>query len=127
MLIDKKAFYKFRYLWLILSGAVSALPLVIPSLGFMQWVSIIPCAIVLYIIADGEKITKKSAYLLGFSFFMSYYAVVFHYNSVIPFFDFVNDTFGKRVATRNFVFGNSNLSANLMRSRNNVNVWDFTN
>ena len=79
MLIDKKAFYKFRYLWLILSGAVSALPLVIPSLGFMQWISIIPCAIVLYIIADGEKITKKSAYLLGFSFFMSYYAVVFHW------------------------------------------------
>lgn len=78
MLIDKKMFYKSRYLWLVLSGALSALPLVIPSLGFMQWVSIIPCAIVLYIIADGD-ITKKGAYLLGFSFFMSYYTVVFHW------------------------------------------------
>ena len=79
MLIDKKAFYKFRYLWLIFSGAMAALPLVIPSLGFMQWVAIIPCAMLLYVIVDGERVTKKSAYLLGFTFFMSYYAVVFHW------------------------------------------------
>ena len=79
MLIDKKAFYKFRYLWLVLSGAVAALPLVIPSLGFLQWIALIPCAMVLYIMSDGMNITKKSAYFLGLAFFMSYYVVVFHW------------------------------------------------
>ena len=79
MLIDKKAFYKFRYIWLIASGAILSLPLVIPSLGFLQWVAMIPCAMLLYIIVDGEGVTKRGAYLLGFTFFMSYYTVVFHW------------------------------------------------
>ena len=79
MLIDKKAFYKFRYLWLVLSGSMLALPLVIPSLGFLQWIAMIPCAMMLYTVSDGMNISKKSAYLLGFVFFMSYYAVVFHW------------------------------------------------
>lgn len=79
MLIDKKAFYKFRYLWLMLSGAFTALPLVIPSLGFLQWIAIIPCAMLLYIMSDGVSIAKRKAYLLGLTFFMSYYVVVFHW------------------------------------------------
>ena len=79
MLIDKKAFYKFRYIWLIASGAILSLPLVVPSLGFLQWIAMIPCAMLLYVIVDGEKVTKRGAYLLGFAFFMSYYAVTFHW------------------------------------------------
>lgn len=79
MLIDKKAFYKFRYLYLVLSGMLAALPLVIPSLGFLQWIAIIPCAMLLYIISDGMSIKKSGSYLLGLVFFMSYYVVVFHW------------------------------------------------
>ena len=56
-----------------------ALPLVIPSLGFLQWVSFVPCALLLYICAEMPNLKKKQLYLYGFVFFMCYYVTVFHW------------------------------------------------
>lgn len=78
MLIDKKSIYKQRYLWLSLCGFLLALPLIIPSLGFLQWVAFVPVAILLYICSE-MKLKKKQTYLYGFVFFMCYYVTVFHW------------------------------------------------
>lgn len=74
-----KKIFKFRFLILILSGLVTALPFIIPKLGFLQWVSMIPAIIILYISADIEKTKCGKLYLYGVLYFWSFYAVVFHW------------------------------------------------
>ena len=64
---------------LIPSGFLTALPLVIPELGFLQWVSLIPMAFALMWMCEGEKVRPFRAYGMGLLFFMSYYAVTFHW------------------------------------------------
>jgi len=72
-------FRKYKILLLIISGVVSALPLVIDELGFVQWLSIVPMALVLVDISkDGESKLRR-IYLLGLLFFESYFLVVFHW------------------------------------------------
>ena len=64
---------------LILGGFLTALPLVIPQLGFLQWISLIPMAFALMWMCEGEKVRPFRAYGMGLLFFMSYYAVTFHW------------------------------------------------
>ncbi len=66
-------------LCLISSGILTALPLIFPSLGFLQWVSLIPMALALAWLAEGEKARLGRAYGMGMLFFMCYYAVTFHW------------------------------------------------
>ena len=66
-------------LCLIPSGILTALPLIFPSLGFLQWVSLIPMALALMWLAEGEKARLGRAYGMGMIFFMCYYAVTFHW------------------------------------------------
>lgn len=79
MLINKKSIYRQRYIWLCICGFLLALPLVIPSLGFLQWVAFVPCALLLYICAEIQSLKKKQLYLYGLVFFMCYYVTVFHW------------------------------------------------
>ncbi len=64
---------------LILSGAFTALPLIFPALGFLQWFSIIPAALVLMHSAENERLKLKSYYAKGLLYFWSYYALTFHW------------------------------------------------
>ena len=64
---------------LITSGFLTALPLVIPKLGFLQWISLIPMAFALMWMCESEKVRPFRAYGMGLLFFMSYYAVTFHW------------------------------------------------
>ena len=66
-------------LCLISGGILTALPLIFPSLGFLQWVSLIPMALALMWLAEGEKARLGRAYGMGMLFFMCYYAVTFHW------------------------------------------------
>ncbi len=79
MLINKKIFLKFRYLFAALSGILMALPLVFPALGILQWIAFIPTAITLYLVSDDIKEKYKRLYLLGFTYFYPYFVVVFHW------------------------------------------------
>jgi len=80
-------FRKYKILLLIISGVVSALPLVIDELGFVQWLSIVPMALVLVDISkDGESKLRR-IYLLGLLFFESYF-FLFHYQSLYSFCEF---------------------------------------
>lgn len=64
---------------LAISAFFTALPLVITELGFLQWVSVIPAAIVLIESIRDKEIKLKKMYGRGLIFFWIYYAVVFHW------------------------------------------------
>ncbi|MBR3878689.1 MAG: apolipoprotein N-acyltransferase [Clostridia bacterium] len=66
-------------LWLILSGLLTSLPLIFTFLGFFQWVSIIPAAIILMRYAYDRGVKLKSLYGMGVLFFGAYYALSFHW------------------------------------------------
>lgn len=75
-----KGFYqRFKTpIWLIVSGLLTSLPLCMPEIGFLQWVSIVPmAAIFMRMVDDGTKL--KSLYGKGVLFFSVYYSVTFHW------------------------------------------------
>lgn len=65
-------------LLLVLSGAITALPLVVPELGMLQWVSVIPAAAVLIKSASSDM-RSRGIYWRGLLYFWAYYAVCFHW------------------------------------------------
>lgn len=79
MLINKKFFLKYRYLIAAVSGILMALPLVYSALGILQWISLIPTAIITYLLADDIAVKYKKIYLFGLSYFLPFYAIVFHW------------------------------------------------
>lgn len=66
-------------LWLIISGCLTSLPLIITELGFLQWFSIIPMALILIRSAENGEVKLKKLYGRGLLFFLIYYAVSFHW------------------------------------------------
>lgn len=76
----KKFIVKYKIpLCLILSGAITALPMIFPVLGFLQWISLIPTAFALMWLCKEEKMRIFKAYGMGILFFWSFYAVTFHW------------------------------------------------
>lgn len=70
--------HKLR-LMLALSGLLTALPLVITEIGFLQWISIIPLAYALVSVAEDESVKLCRFYGMGVLFFAVYYSVSFHW------------------------------------------------
>lgn len=66
-------------LWLILSGFLTSLPLIFTSLGFLQWVSVIPTAVILMRYAADKAVRLRKLYGMGVLFFGAYYALSFHW------------------------------------------------
>lgn len=66
-------------LWLILSGFLTSLPLIFTSLGFLQWVSVIPAAVILMRYAADKAVRLRKLYGMGVLFFGAYYALSFHW------------------------------------------------
>ena len=64
---------------LLCSGIISALPLLFPQLGFFQWISMIPMAMVLIWLAQDSKAKLFRAYGMGMIFYMGFYSVVYHW------------------------------------------------
>ena len=64
---------------LIFSGAITALPFILPSIGFIQWVSVIPAALVLIVSSDDESVKLRRLYWRGLLYFWSFYAVSLHW------------------------------------------------
>ena len=76
----KKLLLKLKIpLLLIFSGLLSALPLIYPQLGALQWVSMIPMGIALITLAEGKKARLFGVYGLGMIFYTCYYSLVFHW------------------------------------------------
>ncbi len=73
---DKK--YK-RILLLVASSVLTAIPLLLPSLGFLQWISFVPLAVFFFNYASDERVSLIKMYGYGAIFFMSFYVIVFHW------------------------------------------------
>lgn len=70
---------KYKLLLLCISGLLTALTVVFPTIGFLEWVTIIPAAMALICLADDKKMRLRRVYLYGAAFFMSYYLVIYHW------------------------------------------------
>ena len=77
-----------RVALLIFSGALTGLTLIFPKLGFLQWISIVPMAVVLF---DALRCTNTSMMRIwsyGLAYFASYYLVVYHWFLGLPSLEF---------------------------------------
>ena len=76
----KNLYKKIRTpLLLIISGLMTSLPLIITELGFLQWISIIPTAVILIRYASDRSIKLRHLYGMGLLFFGAYYSLAFHW------------------------------------------------
>lgn len=84
---DKK--YKI-FLLLALSGILTGLTLIFPQVGFFEWVTLIPMALAVYELADGERLKLGFIYLYGLFFFGVFYVMTFHWFVNLYPFDFID-------------------------------------
>ncbi len=66
-------------LWLILSGLLTSLPLILPELGALQWISVIPMAVILIRCALDSETRLSKLYGLGVLFFGAFYTLAYHW------------------------------------------------
>lgn len=76
LFLQKRA---FRFLLLLLGGALMALTLIFTELFLLQWVLLLPAAMVILILPENGRIRLRGMYGYGLLFFWGYYAVVFHW------------------------------------------------
>ena len=77
--LDKDIKIGYRILILALSGALTGLTLAIPKLGFIEWITIIPAAVILLKRGSDKKIKLRSLYFDGLVFFYGFYLVCYHF------------------------------------------------
>lgn len=65
--------------WLVIGAFMTALTLVLPVLGFLEWFSMIPLFMGAYRLCESEKCTVKRAYRYGFLTVYAFYFVIYHW------------------------------------------------
>lgn len=73
---DKK--YK-RFLLLALGGVLTGLTVIVPQLGFLEWITLVPAVIFLLLEAQNPERKLRSLYGYGLFFFQIFYMVGFHW------------------------------------------------
>ncbi len=70
-----------RFLMLAVSGVLTGLCLVISKIGFLEWLTLVPCALFLLLLASDSKngLRLRALYGYGVFFFMAFYLVNFHW------------------------------------------------
>ena len=68
-----------RLLLLALSGALTGLTIAFPELGFLEWLTIIPAAIILLKRGSDKKVNLGTLYIDGLVFFYGFYLVCYHF------------------------------------------------
>ena len=75
---------------LLLSGAVlTGLTLIFTSLGFLEWISMIPLFFGVYRMAQDDTMRLRRVYLYGFLTVLAYYLVIYHWFFYLYPLDFV--------------------------------------
>ena len=69
----------FRFIMLALGGLLTGFTLVFPSIGIIEWISIVPSAIALISISEDGNIRRRGIYGYGFFFFVCFYLVNYHW------------------------------------------------
>ncbi len=65
--------------WLVISGFSTAFPLIFTNLGALQWISILPAALILMRSSENNDIKLRKLYGMGVLFFGAYYSLSFHW------------------------------------------------
>lgn len=68
-----------RFLLLAVGAMLTALTLVAPGIGIIEWVSLIPSAIALIAIAKDKRVRGRGLYGYGFFFFFCFYLINYHW------------------------------------------------
>ncbi len=81
----------FRFIMLALGGVLTGLTIVFPSIGLLEWVSLVPAAIALISISEDKNIRRRGIYGYGFFFFVCFYLVNYHWFINLYPLDFVDE------------------------------------
>lgn len=68
-----------RFLLLAVGALLTGLTLVAPVIGILEWVTLIPSAIALIVIAGDERVRGRGLYGYGFFFFFCFYLINYHW------------------------------------------------
>jgi len=68
-----------KFIFLAVSGILTGLTVCFPVLGFLEWFSIIPMALVLLSLCESENHRLRSLYAYGLFYFMCYFVVTWHW------------------------------------------------
>lgn len=78
-ILNKDFKLRIRFFVLIISGVLTGLTVAFPVVGFFEWITIIPAAVILLCRGSDENIKLRSLYLDGLIFFYGYYLVCYHF------------------------------------------------
>lgn len=79
-----------RFILLFLSGLLTGITLVIPQIGFIEWISLIPVGTVLLYRASAKEVRLRNLYGDGFVFFYTFYLVCYHWFTYLYPLDFID-------------------------------------
>ena len=68
-----------RFLLLAVGGMLTGLTLVAPSIGIIEWVSLIPAAMAAISIVGDKRVRARGLYGYGFFFFFCFYLINYHW------------------------------------------------
>ncbi|MBE6702326.1 MAG: apolipoprotein N-acyltransferase [Ruminococcaceae bacterium] len=76
----KQMFSKVPSILLLpLGGVLTALCLVFPKIGFLEWLAMVPALVYLFSRIEKAQLTGRKAYQLGLLYFYSFYLVIWHW------------------------------------------------
>ena len=67
------------FLLLPLGGVLTALTLILPQIGFLEWITLTPALLYLFGRAERTETRYRHWYLLGFLYYFSFFFTVFHW------------------------------------------------
>ena len=88
--LNKDMSVGIRLLVLIFSGVLTGLTIAIPQIGFLEWITIIPAAIILIKRGSDRSVKLGALYGDGFTFFYGFYLVCYHFFLSMYPLDFIN-------------------------------------
>ena len=99
-----------RFSLLAIGAMLTGLTLVLPAIGIIEWIGLVPAAIALIMICRDDKVRRRGLYGYGFFFFMCFYLVNYHWFINLYPLDFV-DGMTKPAAVAVIIAGWFGLSA----------------
>ena len=71
--------HRLRWLCLAISSVLLGLTVCFPEVGILEWIALVPMALVLFFEARRETFSFVKAYLVGLAFFEIYLSVIYHW------------------------------------------------
>ncbi len=68
-----------KIIFVLFSGILTGLTVCFPVIGALEWISIIPAALVVFSLAKSERHRLRSVYLYGLLFYMAYFIATWHW------------------------------------------------